>query len=1244
MDHSANVDSGQPSGARPSSDRARVLLEINNAIVSHLDLVQVLKAISSCLRREIRHDFAGLALYDKDRHELRLHALDFPQDQAFLEKGQLIPLVGTPASLAFATRKPVLRHRPDFNEFPADIMKLAYARGIRSGCAVPLLCHDKIVGSMVVASLRESAFTEDDAELLTQIGAQVAIAVDNAQNFERLRSAESAVARERDRTKLLLEINNAVVSHLDLRELIRSISASLRRIIPHDGAFFTLLDPEDGRLRVHALDLRILDQAPFEEGVSILSDGTPEGEAIASGQAVLVVPRIDLKRFHSAWVRNAAENGVKSGCAVPLMAHGRALGALSVVSQKESAFTQDHANLLEQCSSQIAIAVENALNFEKARGAEREARQERDRSQLLLEVNNAVISRLDLKDLLRSVSASLRRTIPHDAAFLGLCDPSGTQMQAQALDFQKVEGGAFQEGILIPLEGTPEGKAIASRKPVRVTSVSDLEEFRSPWVRYAIERGVQSGCALPLIAHNEVIGALGIISLREAAFSAEDARLLEQCAGQVAIAVENALNFEKTRRAEIEARQEQDRTRLLLQINNAVVSHLDLSELIKSISGRLGQVISHDSAFISLCVPGGTHLRVQALEPGKMRDVAFEEGLLIPMEGTPEEQAIASRERVLVTSVTGLLAFASPWVHYAVEHGVKSGCFLPLVAHGRALGALGIVSLRENAFTDDDAVLLEQCSSQIAIAVENALNFGSARKAEREVRQERDRSNLLLDINNALVSHLDLSELVRVISSSLQHVVHHDSFSLALGDGESGQLFAHAFDSASNPIVEGIEYAPEGTVSGLAFKSGQPVYLPRPDPERFPSSVTKQFVDSGMRCLYSVPVTVHDRKLGVLTFASAKEDAWTEEDQRLLQEITKQVAIATGNALAVRDLEALKNKLAQEKLYLEDEIRTELNFEEIIGQSPALREVLKMVETVAASDSTVLLLGETGTGKELIARAVHAHSRRKSRTFVKLNCAAIPTGLLESELFGHEKGAFTGAIAQKIGRLELADQGTLFLDEVGDIPVEIQPKLLRALQEREFERLGSTHTKKVNVRLVAATNRNLEKMIEERQFRSDLYYRLNVFPIVIPPLRERHDDIPLLVRYFAERFSRQMQKQINSIPTDTMNRLQQWHWPGNVRELENLVERAVILTTGGALQVPLPDVRSAGTFGVSASAPPGSNGDAEREDIIKVLRDTRGVLAGPNGAAARLGLKRTTLQYKMKKLGITRDHWWPRPN
>jgi formate hydrogenlyase transcriptional activator len=334
--------------------------------------------------------------------------------------------------------------------------------------------------------------------------------------------------------------------------------------------------------------------------------------------------------------------------------------------------------------------------------------------------------------------------------------------------------------------------------------------------------------------------------------------------------------------------------------------------------------------------------------------------------------------------------------------------------------------------------------------------------------------------------------------------------------------------------------------------------------------------------------------------------------------------------LAYREIAELKDKLAQEKLYLEQEIRSEADFEGIVGQSSALRQVLQLVETVAMSDSTVLLLGETGTGKELIARAIHDRSKRKDRTLIKLNCAAIPTGLLESELFGHERGAFTGAITQKIGRLELADQGTLFLDEVGDIPLEVQPKLLRALQEREFERLGSSRTKKVDVRLVAATNRDLQKMVEENQFRSDLYYRLNVIPIRIPPLRERPEDIPLLVRYFAQKYARRMQKKIESISAVSMRKLARWRWPGNVRELENLVERAVVLSRGEKLEISVPELAD----GSMSAATAGIDKFEKQDRIVRILKETKGRVGGADGAAARMGLKRTTLIERMKKLGI----------
>jgi formate hydrogenlyase transcriptional activator len=334
---------------------------------------------------------------------------------------------------------------------------------------------------------------------------------------------------------------------------------------------------------------------------------------------------------------------------------------------------------------------------------------------------------------------------------------------------------------------------------------------------------------------------------------------------------------------------------------------------------------------------------------------------------------------------------------------------------------------------------------------------------------------------------------------------------------------------------------------------------------------------------------------------------------------------------AYREIAELKDKLAQEKLYLDDEIGGEMDFEGIVGQSSALRNVLNLVETVAPSDSTVLLLGETGTGKELIARAIHDRSRRKERTFVKLNCGAIPSGLLESELFGHERGAFTGAIALKVGRFELADQGSLFLDEVGDIPIEIQPKLLRALQEREFERLGSNRTQKVDVRLVAATNRDLEKMMDNREFRSDLYYRLNVFPIRIPPLRERPGDIPLLVRYFTQKYSRRMQKQIESIPAATLRKLSNWHWAGNIRELENFIERSVILTRGAALQAPTAEL---GHNGRHASVVAGTREAYDRDEIVNILKVTGGRVGGPDGAAARMLIKRTTLIARMKKFGI----------
>jgi formate hydrogenlyase transcriptional activator len=530
-----------------------------------------------------------------------------------------------------------------------------------------------------------------------------------------------------------------------------------------------------------------------------------------------------------------------------------------------------------------------------------------------------------------------------------------------------------------------------------------------------------------------------------------------------------------------------------------------------------------------------------------------------------------------------------------------------------------------------------------------------AMSTEAELQRQKERLELLLNLTGKITSSLDLREVLRAIAGNIREVIHADAVVVSRPDAASGKsrVIAVDFPHGKGAVKE------EATVTlSSAYKKVmdtlKPAVICMREREELTPEAYEIIAVEGIKAICLIPLVNRGRVLGTLSISRTTETPFVPEDVDFLNRASGQIAIAIENALAYREISELKDTLAQEKLYLEEEFRSEMGFEQIIGNSKALKHVLQQVETVATSDSTVLLLGETGTGKELIARAIHDRSHRVKRTFVKLNCAAIPTGLLESELFGHEKGAFTGAISQKIGRLELADQGTLFLDEVGDIPLEIQPKLLRALQEREFERLGTTHTRKVNVRLIAATNRNLEKMIAEREFRSDLFYRLNVFPIQIPPLRERKEDIALLVSFFVQKFSKQMKKKVEAVPTAVMKGLMAWDWPGNIRELENFIERAVIVTRGNALEGPIAELRKTnpdkGKHAVFAQDdhPLRSGADwrndktevaeeyatRQRSEIVRVLSASKGRVGGADGAAARLGVNRTTLLSRMKKFGI----------
>jgi formate hydrogenlyase transcriptional activator len=555
------------------------------------------------------------------------------------------------------------------------------------------------------------------------------------------------------------------------------------------------------------------------------------------------------------------------------------------------------------------------------------------------------------------------------------------------------------------------------------------------------------------------------------------------------------------------------------------------------------------------------------------------------------------------------------------------------------VGALAFGSAKEAAYSEIDVTFLQQVARQVAVAVDNARNFEQAQSVQQQLKEERDRLSLLLEVNNAVVSALNLHDLLTAVSASLRRLVRHEYASISLYDPNTERLLIHALDFpvSKGLIQEGLSVPVDGSPTGRALTTRQPVFITRREVEQFGSDIAQRIVAEGLQSACCLPLISHGRPLGTLVVASMRQETFPQKDAELLQHVANQIAIAVENAVAFGHVVDTAKKLTEEKLYLQDEIRTEYNFEEIIGESPALKRVLQQIETVAPTDSTVLIQGETGTGKELIARAIHSLSARRDRTLVKVNCAAIPTGLLESELFGHERGAFTGAIAQRIGRFELANAGTLFLDEVGDIPLELQPKLLRVLQEQEFERLGSTRTLHVDVRLVAATNSNLPQMVSEKQFRSDLYYRLNVFPIVIPPLRERREDISSLVRYFAQKYARRMKKKVDTIPAKAMKALCEYDWPGNVRELENFIERAVILSDGAELEVPLVELRQVTSRAPLMSLDGASTLEhAERQHILRALTETKWVIGGPTGAAARLGMKRTTLQSRMRKLEITR--------
>ena len=676
----------------------------------------------------------------------------------------------------------------------------------------------------------------------------------------------------------------------------------------------------------------------------------------------------------------------------------------------------------------------------------------------------------------------------------------------------------------------------------------------------------------------------------------------------------------------------EDRYRMLLGASTALADQ----PTVKAVLQSLRSVLSSTSRLhgVELCVLADDGESLYTFEFDRDADApAIERGAKLLRVGLVA-QVVDEQKPVFVPDLSLELLRHPDMAPFAAEVAGRSAYLFPVSTAQKRYGILSTPKLQGQQFSPEDVEMLSALASHVAVALECALARDTSELYHREIVKQRDRLSLLLEINNHIVSKLEAEELFQAVAGSMRKHLGNDLTSLWLFNKQTDCLERKFLDfQAGKGFLEKVVVVEPTKLWSEWSRLRTPQFY-SPSEADIPPALREACRSESLLSAVLIPLLGPDGPLGLLTMCSRKANAFNEAERDLLFQVGTQISLVLENALAYGRLRASRDDLEEQRLYLESEIESEYNFEDIVGKSAAIRKVLDQVAIVAPTSSTVLLHGETGTGKELVARAIHNLSPRRQRTFVRLNCAAIPSGLVESELFGHERGAFTGALMQKRGRFELADHGSLFLDEIGDITMDLQPKLLRALQEQEFERLGSTKTIKVDVRLIAATHRDLEGMIRNNQFREDLFYRLRVFPIEIPPLRERREDIQLLVHFFVSRLSRRMQKRIRSVPRPAMEALMNADWRGNIRELENFIERCVILTQGDELNVPRAELnRSAGRTVVASAS---TFEHAERQAILDALKSATGRIAGNGGAAERLGLKRTTLQNKMRRLNITR--------
>ncbi|HEV2379356.1 MAG TPA: sigma 54-interacting transcriptional regulator [Terriglobia bacterium] len=893
-------------------------------------------------------------------------------------------------------------------------------------------------------------------------------------------------------------------------------------------------------------------------------------------------------------------------------------------------------------------AVVTFVDITERKQAEEALRKSEERKRSLLEINNAIVTNLTKDALHHAICEALRSVLTVDRASLTLYQPDRGTLRIIALE-RDWHLDFFGVGTEMNRKDSHHGWVFDNQRPLLRR---DLEtEWQYPIEQRLLGTGLRSFCIAPLILEGRSIGTLGIGSDKANQYSELDAEFLCEVAGQVALAAANMKSYEEIATLNTKVVRTAGRLRTILEVNNAIITNLTEEALLRSISDAVRPLIHFDRCAITLYKPETDTLRFMAVE-GALRSDYFQAGLEVGRTETSAGWVFDHQQPLLRRNLEEEQQFANE--RRLCAEGLGSLCVVPLILQGKSIGTLSVVSQKKDQYSEADVQLLQEVAIQVALAIENMKSYEEIATLNTKVVRTADQLRTLLEINNAIITNLSEEALLRSIAEALRPVVSFDraAFTFYLAEKNVFRFTAIEGGFVSDYFRPGLEIEPAGNSVGWVFHHQRPII--RGDLEKEQQYANeRRLAAEGVRSHCMVPLIVRGKSIGTLNVASGDKNRYSEADAQFLQEVANQVALAIANMKSYEEIAALKARLEKENIYLQEEIRTEHNFEEIVGNSPALLAVLRKVEQVAPTDSTVLINGETGTGKELIARAIHNRSARKDRALVRVNCSAISAGLVESELFGHLKGAFTGAIERRSGRFELADGGTIFLDEIGELPLDTQVKLLRVLQEHEFEPVGSSRPLRVDVRVIAATNRNLEESIRAGRFRSDLFYRLNVFPLEMPPLRERRSDIPQLVAFYVLRYSKRFGKKVEGVSQESMDRLLSYPWPGNVRELQNVVERAIVLSTGptlrldkdlvpvtppGKLEVPEIIAHEARPAGLTSSRLPTLE-EMERSHILAALQQAAGVVEGPKGAARLLNLHPNTLRHRMSKFGIKRsDH------